>query len=96
MWNPFKTLGERDSARLRRLESNVADLADDIEICLSTIPKINARLRQRARRAADESEDVAEDAAEAPAPFLVPAVSGDRTDGSRATLLALARARGLR
>lgn len=52
MWNIFRTLSERDSARLRRLEKDFAQLADDVEMCLNTIPKIHAKLRMRATRAA--------------------------------------------
>lgn len=52
MWNPFRTLSERDSARLRRLEKDFAILADDVETCMNTIPKIHAKLRMRATRAA--------------------------------------------
>lgn len=52
MWNLFKTLSERDSARLRRLEKDFNTLADDVEMCVAIIPKINARLRARATRAA--------------------------------------------
>lgn len=52
MWNLFRTLTERDSARLRRLEKDFAILADDVETCMNTIPKIHAKLRMRATRAA--------------------------------------------
>lgn len=62
MWNPFKTLTQADSARLRRLETQVNDLADDIEQCLNLIPKINARLRQRSRRAIEGELARSEDA----------------------------------
>ena len=60
MWNIFKTLSDRDSARLRRLEKDFTMLADDVEICMNTIPKIHAKLRMRATRAAAaeiETED---------------------------------------
>ena len=57
VWNPFKTLTERDGVRLRRLERTVEGLCDDVEKVLVLTGKVNARLRQRARRAADLEED---------------------------------------
>lgn len=60
MWNPFKTLTERDSARLRRLERTVSDISDDVEQLLNLWPKLNARLRQRARRAGEATSDDAD------------------------------------
>ena len=66
MWNPLKTLSERDSARLRRLEKDFTQLADDVEMCMSTIPKINARLRARATRAA--AAEAAEEETSSPLP----------------------------
>lgn len=56
MWNPFKTLAERDSARLRRIEATIDDLTADIERCLTSVDRLNARLRQRARRAAEAGD----------------------------------------
>lgn len=58
MWNLLKTLSERDSARLRRLEATSNEHGDDIEQLLNLVPKINARLRQRARRESDAGADI--------------------------------------
>lgn len=52
MWNPLRTLRERDAARLRTLEKDFELLASDVETCLNAIPKIHAKLRMRATRAA--------------------------------------------
>lgn len=110
MWNPFKTLTERDSARLRRLERQFNDLADDVALCLDTIPRINARLRQRAKRAADfesgndssgdfnsdgDSKPAVASLGESPsASALMSGTAGDRTQ-LRAQLRSNARSRGL-
>lgn len=55
--NWLKTLTERDSRRLRRLESLVMELTDDVTKCLELADRINARLRQRARRASETASD---------------------------------------
>ena len=93
MWNIFKTLSERDSARLRRLEKDFAMLADDVELCMNTIPKIHAKLRMRATRAA-----AAEIEAEDPSPSLHQAVTAsDQSPAASTTKLQLrelARSRG--
>jgi multidrug resistance efflux pump len=57
VWNPFKTLSERDSARLRRHEAQINDLTADIEQCLRAVERLNARLRQRASRASRPDDD---------------------------------------
>ena len=90
MWNIFKTLSERDSARLRRLEKDFAMLADDVELCMNTIPKIHAKLRMRATRAA-----AAEIEAEEPSPSPS-VVSPDPSSPSlsKVHLRELARSRG--
>jgi hypothetical protein len=90
-WNaPETPLSESDSARLRRLEATIVDMGSDLEICLNTIPKINARLRQRAVRETNddgtESEIVPEN---------LPPVKGFRAV-SREELLTRAKAKGLR
>jgi len=78
MWNLLKTLSERDSARLRRLEKDFVQLADDVEMCMTTIPKINARLRARATRAA-----AAEAAEEEPSPSPSPTPLQEEPGASR-------------
>ena len=90
-WNAPKTpLSESDSARLRRLEATIVDMGSDLEICLNTIPKINARLRQRAVRETDG------DGAESEAtPESLSPVKGFRVV-PRDELLARAKAKGLR
>jgi hypothetical protein len=94
-WNPWKTesepdhpLSEPDSARLRRLELTINDMASDLEICLKAIPKINARLRQRAVREAEDDEEVAEPAVEA-------SFSAQSNGVDKNSMRALARTRGL-
>jgi hypothetical protein len=72
-------------------------MADDLSLCLDTIPKINARLRQRARR---ESENV--EGADAPAPtgadFVAPiaAASTGEPVFTKDQLRAFARQKGIR
>ena len=92
MWNPFRTLSERDSARLRRLEKDFAILADDVETCMNTIPKIHAKLRMRATRAA-AAEIEAEDTS---AVSLSPTQSDSAqpVSPSKEALRGLARQRG--
>ena len=94
-WNPWKTepeperqLSESDSARLRRLEAQQNDIAQDLEICLKAIPRINARLRQRAVREAEPDDEGDEPVVEAS--FTAPN-NGVTKDSMRAA----ARARGL-
>jgi hypothetical protein len=90
-WNaPETPLSESDSARLRRLEATVVEMGSDLEICLNTIPKINARLRQRAVR--ETNDDGAEPEI---VPENLPSVKGFRAV-SRDELLARAKAKGLR
>ena len=91
MWNPFRTLSERDSARLRRLEKDFAILADDVETCMNTIPKIHAKLRMRATRAA--AAEIENEEAERPSPSLVPDASPS-VSTSKQQLRELARQRG--
>ena len=72
------------------------EMADDISLCLDTIPKINARLRQRARR---ESESV--EGADAPAPAgadLVAPIQAASTEPlfTKDQLRAFARQKGIR
>ena len=92
MWNPLRTLRERDAARLRTLEKDFELLASDVETCLNAIPKIHAKLRMRATRAA-AAEIEAEDTSASP-----PAVTAsDRSPAASSTKLQLrelARARG--
>jgi len=94
VWNIFRTLSERDSARLRRLEKDFAMLADDVELCMNTIPKIHAKLRMRATRAAAaeiETEDPS------PSPSLPAAAASDHSPAASSTKLQLrelARSRG--
>lgn len=57
MWNPLRTLQDRDSARLRRLEKLVDDLANSVEIAITGYDRINAKLRTRARRAAEAGDN---------------------------------------
>jgi len=64
VWNPWKTLTERDSARLRRLEATVDDISADIERILAQYERLNARLRQRAARASEASSDDADRASD--------------------------------
>ena len=95
MWNIFKTLSERDSARLRRLEKDFAMLADDVELCMNTIPKIHAKLRMRATRAAAaeiETEDASASASAASS--SEPSQLGQPPSTSKLQLRELARARG--
>ena len=97
MWNLFKTLSERDSARLRRLEKDFIQLADDVEMCMQTIPKINARLRQRAVRAA-AAEIETEEAPSSSPPSTDPSSPSQPSAlprYSKSQLQAFARARGL-
>lgn len=94
--NTPETLPEADSARLRRLDRQVQEMADDLSLCLDTIPKINARLRQRARR---ESENV--EGAEAPAQptaDFVPAIPATSSEPmfTKDQLRAFARQKGIR
>ena len=109
MWNLFKTLRERDSARLRRLEGQLNDLTADVDICLNLIPKLNARLRQRARRAAGPDDDSADNRERDEPDFVMPSRVGEEQSASslapstsdsdrsslRAQLRSRARARGL-
>jgi len=98
MWNILKTLSERDSARLRRLEKDFIQLADDVEMCMTTIPKINARLRARATRAA--AAEVEEDPSSPPLeqPALIPSSTSDHPSQaySKDQLRQFARLKGLR
>ena len=60
VWNPFRTktpLPPSDQMRLRQLERDFEILAADVETCITTIPKIHAKLRMRATRAAQAEED---------------------------------------
>ncbi len=57
MWNPFKTLAERDSERLRAISKRLDGVEDDLEQLLNVVPKLNARLRQRARREFDATTE---------------------------------------
>ena len=83
MWNPFKTLSQRDSARLRRLEGTVEDLESDVERILVLTNKINARLRQRARRAIEAGEpDGDSDDSDSDRPEFVAPLGGDSSFGS--------------
>ena len=89
-WNaPETPLSESDSARLRRLEATIVEMGSDLEICLNTIPKINARLRQRAVR--ETNDNGTEPEPEEP----LPSVQGFRAV-SRDELLQRAKAKGLR
>jgi hypothetical protein len=72
VWNPFKTLTERDSTRLRRLERTVEDLSDDVEKVLMLSGRVNARLRQRARRALDNGEDGTPEEGPTESTFVLP------------------------
>lgn len=47
---PAEPLNETDKHRLQRLEAEIIDLTNDVEISLRTIQKINAKLRERAKR----------------------------------------------
>jgi hypothetical protein len=92
VWNIFKTLSDRDSARLRRLEKDFALLADDVELCMNTIPKIHAKLRMRATRAAAaeiEAEDTSQSVPEVTASDRSPVASTTKLQ-----LRELARSRG--
>jgi hypothetical protein len=93
VWNLFKTLRERDSARLRQLEKDFELLASDVETCMATIPKIHAKLRMRATRAAQaeiEGEEVFQPSVESPASPSSPAPVY-----SKAQLREFARQRGI-
>jgi len=94
VWNLFKTLSERDSARLRRLEKDFAILADDVETCMSTIPKIHAKLRMRATRAAQA--EIEEESSQSPEPAaqLSSQATTSQVSPSKLQLRELARARG--
>ena len=76
MWNIFRTLSERDSARLRRLEKDFTLLADDVEICMNTIPKIHAKLRMRATRAAAAEIETEDTSPSESVPAAVPSSPG--------------------
>jgi len=91
--NPPETLPETDSARLRRLDRQVQEMADDLSLCLDTIPKINARLRQRARRESENGE-VAEATPVAERPVSVP--GSEEPVFTKDQLRAFARQRGIR
>jgi hypothetical protein len=106
--NWLKTLTERDSARLRRLESLVLELTDDVTKCLELADRINARLRQRAKRSvADPNErddGPADDTADhqhgdgrdrSGFPPLAPVTEGTVGRPMRDSLRERARARGL-
>jgi hypothetical protein len=108
VWNPFKTLSERDSARLRQLERVCHNLSADIDECLTAVDRIDARLRTRAARAA-RSRDVSADSVVGDEPdFVMPTrVGAEESDSSmtqrplvegvssKERLRALARQRGL-
>jgi len=92
--NTPETLPETDSARLRRLDRQVQEMADDLSLCLDTIPKINARLRQRSRRETEAAEGV-----ETPPQPSIPDVTGTTTTEPLFTkdqLRAFARQKGIR
>ena len=77
--------------RLRRLERDFEELANDVETCLNAIPKIHAKLRMRATRAATaeiETEE-APSASTSPALAASPSVST-----SKLQVRELARQRG--
>ena len=97
MWNPLRTLRERDAARLRTLEKDFELLASDVETCLNAIPKIHAKLRMRATRAAAaeiEAEDTSLSASAGSASDLQPS-SPVAVSSSKLQLRQLARSRGL-
>jgi len=77
--------------RLRRLERDFEELANDVETCLNAIPKIHAKLRMRATRAAAaeiETEEVT-----SASPSLVPDASLS-VSTSKQAVRELARQRG--
>lgn len=108
MWNPFRTLTERDSARLRKVERQIDDLTADIERCIAQVDRLNARLRTRAYRA-DRSSDISDDRIDGDGPdFVMPTPVGEVASSdqisvthsqgpsmSKEELRARARARGL-
>jgi hypothetical protein len=79
--------------RLRRLDRQVQEMADDLSLCLDTIPKINARLRQRARRE-QESVELSEGADAVAAPVASPVVGESMF--TKDQLRAFARQKGIR